>query len=54
MENHNDNYITLKCLSVISIGNPSSDPYIQIISLEGYYETIHTAMPTKALVLLAP
>jgi len=38
---------------VISIGNPSSDPFIHIINLEGYYDTIHAAMPTKTLVLFA-
>ena len=49
-ENHNRNYITLKCLSVISIDNPSSDRFIHIINLEGSYETIHAAMLTTALV----
>jgi len=36
---------------VISIDNPSSDPFIHIINLEGSYESIHAAMLTKALVL---
>jgi hypothetical protein len=52
-ENHNDNYIALMYLSMISTDNPSSDPFIHIISVEGYHDTNHAAMPTKALVLLA-